>query len=67
MVFNATFNNISVISWYANVSTHQYNAATLTYNWASTVVVQKAERGRRGPDPMVVGFPTAYAIIAYYH
>ena len=51
MVFNATFNNISVISWRS------------TYN----SVVFNSSCGRRDRDHMVVGFISTYAINAYHH
>jgi hypothetical protein len=50
MVFNATFNNILVISWRSQ-SINQSIKATFM--------------GRGGRDRMVVGFSTTFAISAY--
>jgi hypothetical protein len=71
-LFNATFNNISVIFWWSvilveetrlpekttlrNISIYKYTHKRLT-----------SFRGRRGRDRMVVRFTTTYAIGAYHH
>jgi hypothetical protein len=54
MVFNATFNNISVISWRSVlfVEVPEYSEKTTDLC---------------GRDCMVVGFTTSYAINAYHH
>jgi hypothetical protein len=54
MVFNATFNNISVISW-RSVLLVDKNIPLLKH-W-----------GRRGGDRMVAGFTTTYPISVYHH
>jgi hypothetical protein len=54
MVFNTTFNSISVISW-RSVSLVEKTGENLQFC------------GRPGRNRMVVGFTTTYAISAYHH
>jgi hypothetical protein len=66
MVFNATFNNISVISWWSveycmfhidnKVIVYDIYNASLTPAW-----------GCRSRDRTMVGFITTYAIRVYHH
>jgi Sec-independent protein secretion pathway component TatC len=59
MVLNATFSNISVISWQSFLLplSLYYTVGVLTYHiW-----------GGRGRDRMVVGFTTTCAINAHHH
>jgi hypothetical protein len=58
MVFNATFNNVSVISWTSLI----YFRFSIKFGAFINV-----HRGRRGRDRMVVGFTTTCAISAYHH
>jgi hypothetical protein len=53
MVLNATFNNISVMSWWSRLSFIGGG------NWSTW---KKPHH-----DHMVVGFTTTYEISAYYH
>jgi hypothetical protein len=55
MLFNATFNNISVILWQSVLLV------------AETGVLEEIHQGHHGHDCMVVGFTTNYAISAYHH
>jgi hypothetical protein len=55
MVFNATFNNISIISLWAALLAEK------------TGVPELKMVDRRGRDRMVVGFTTICAISAYHH
>jgi hypothetical protein len=52
MVFNVTFNNISVISWWS-----------FFFGGGNRISKKK----RRGRNHMVVGFTKTYAIGAYHH
>jgi hypothetical protein len=68
MVFNATFNNISVISWWSVILVEETGVPGDQY-WP-TALVQSSNlviRGCHGCDRMVVGFTTTCAISAYYH
>jgi hypothetical protein len=62
MVFNATFNNISVISWRSVLLVEETGETILSKD-----EINKWKRDRRGRDRMVVGFTTDYAIGAYHH
>jgi hypothetical protein len=67
MVFNTTFNNISVISWSAVLSVEE-TEISLTFVlllWSVIPNLPFQEEGRRGHDRMVVGFTTTYANSAF--
>jgi hypothetical protein len=73
MVFNATFNNISVILWQSvllveetGVPGESHQPAT-SYFVISIWVLPPPFMGCRGHDGMVVGFTTTCAISAYRH
>jgi uncharacterized membrane protein len=83
MVFNATFNNILVISWRSvllvekttdlwQVTDKLYHIMLEDYLFAYGVVVFFPSffillRGRHGRDRMVVGFTTTCTISVYHH
>jgi hypothetical protein len=81
MVFNATFNNISVISWRSVLlvednRVHKENHRPLKkdkemkaahYLICNIRILYEYIRGRRSRDRIVVGFTTTYAISAYHH
>jgi hypothetical protein len=58
MVFKATFNNISVISWQSVLLMEKTRVPRENHEHV-------ASHGRR--DRMVVGFTTTFAISAYHH
>jgi hypothetical protein len=60
VVFNAIFNNISVISWRSKFEKCD------TKIWLKLVNILLLE-GHRGRDHIVVGFTTTYAISSYHH
>jgi hypothetical protein len=62
MVFNAIFNNISVISWQSVLLVEETGVPREYID-----VRYHSRWGRRGRDLMVVGFTTTYAISAYHH
>jgi hypothetical protein len=55
MVFNATFNNISVILWWSVLLVEEHKP------------IENASRGCHGRDLMVVGYTATNAISAYHH
>jgi hypothetical protein len=77
MVFSATFTNISVISWRSVLLVDDPEKTTGLLPAPKkkvTILIlggcrwfKSPKRGRRGPDRIVVGFITAYAISAYHH
>jgi hypothetical protein len=74
MVFNATFNNILLISWRSALLVEQTgvpgeNHRPVTYNVNSIIdgFNRYLFRGHRGRDRIVVGFTTTCAISAYHH
>jgi hypothetical protein len=62
MVFNAIFNNISVISWQSVLLVKETGVTDKLHPCFNIKT-----RGRRGRDRMVVGFTPTYAISAYHH
>jgi hypothetical protein len=65
-VFDATFNNISVISW-LYVLLVKETGVPIFLNSCKLSLISYLIRGRRGRDSIVVGFITTYAINAYRH
>jgi hypothetical protein len=79
MVFNATFNNISIISW-QSVFLVEETGVPGENHWLDGLhvfiplcnmewmiyLMRGLCGGRRGRHHMVVGFTTTYAINAYY-
>jgi hypothetical protein len=72
MVFNATFNNISVISCWSVLLVEEIGGPgeNLQINVFLSFNINKVESNlwdRHGRDRMVVEFTTAYASSAYLH
>jgi hypothetical protein len=69
MVFNATFNNISVISWRVSFIWGENGVLGEYHRPASLeVIIAFFEyMDRRGHDHIVIGFTTTCSISAYYH
>jgi hypothetical protein len=63
MVFNATFNNISVISWQSVLLVEAVLHDEIKPVNGTSILL----RGNHGRDCMVVGFTTTYAISVYHH
>jgi hypothetical protein len=67
MVFNATFNNISVILWMSVLLVEETGGPVKTTDLSQfTDKFYHIMGGHRDRDRMVVGF-TTYAVSAYHH
>jgi hypothetical protein len=64
IVFNATFNNISVISWWSSVLVFNYLKSKRCNIELTRYILQSWRRGHIG---MVIGFIAIYCISAYLH
>jgi hypothetical protein len=62
-MFNATFNNISVISWLSVLYTFYCRSTFQSQDDQGYILT----RGCHDCDRMVVGFTTTYAITAYHY
>jgi hypothetical protein len=60
MVFNATFNNVSAISWRSVLLVEEMEVSGGNHCYIF-------DRGRRGRNHMVVGFITTYGISVYHN
>jgi hypothetical protein len=73
MLFNSTFNNISVISWRSVLLVEEtrvpgeHHRSAIMQIWLIKVTLYPQKRGGRGRDRMVVGFTTTYEISVYHH
>jgi hypothetical protein len=66
ILFKATSNNISVISW-RSVLLVDETGGPRENHWNQYIYMSFHIRGHRGRDRMVVGFTTTYVISAYHH
>jgi hypothetical protein len=64
MVFNATFNNISVISWRSVLLVEETGGPGKNHRPAANHC--QTYNDRRGGNRMLVGFITTYAISTYH-
>jgi hypothetical protein len=75
MVFNVTFNNISVISWWSVLLVEETGGPgenhrpvfCYTGDTMNNISHISLKGGRCGRDRMVVEFTTTYAISVYHH
>jgi hypothetical protein len=67
MVFNATFNNISVISCWSVLLVEETGVRLLASNITLILHIHSPIFSGGRFDRMVVGFMTTYAISAYHH